>query len=248
MAHRAERLDVRDGDGLPSPGVVDEQFRVDAEDPVQKVLRRVRDVPHGVDAVVREPPHGPAADAPEVGEGEVVPEEPPVPRLVQGADEVRGRLGHDVQRDLAQVQVRPDAAGGPDAGRVVDVLHDAQPQFFRVHVVHVQIVGDVEERLVHRVHMDVLFGDVLEVHPIDARRVLEVQVHAGDRGDVVDVFRDLEDPAPVLDAQRLHGRGDGETDGLVRPLRVGDGEERGHGVQPPFHALDRRVKRLEVDA
>ena len=143
MAHRAERLDVRDGDGLPSPGVVNEQFRVDAEDPVQKVLRRVGNVPHRIDAVVREPPHGPAADAPEVGEGEVVPEEPPVPHLVQRADEVRGVLRHDVQRDLAQVQVRPDAAGGADAGRVVDVLHDAQPQLLRVHVVHREVMGDI---------------------------------------------------------------------------------------------------------
>ena len=56
----------------------------------------------------------------------------------------------------------------------------------------------------------------------------------------------LEQTRPAGYPVRFEGRGDGETDGLVRPALVGDDEIGGKRVAPPRDAFDRSVERLQV--
>ena len=125
-------------------------------------------------------------------------------------------LGHDVHGDLAQVQVRTDAAGRRDPrGRV-----DLADQFFCQHegrgVISIEIGCQIDEDFVHRVYVDILRRDVLQIDVVDPGTVFHVQGHAGHRGDIGDLLlallfacsidlahtlHDLEQPGSATDPQ-----------------------------------------------
>ena len=105
-----------------------------------------------------------------------------------------------------------------------------------------QVVGDLQERLVHRVDMDVFPGHVPEVDRVNAGRVLQIKVHARHRHNVVHARRNFKDPAAVADAQRFHGRGNGKADGFVRPVRVGNDQIHPERVKPPFDTFHGGIK------
>ena len=186
-------LHVRDGAGLPAPGVVDEQLGIDAEQFVQELLVVVvrgltdgapGDVPHGVQAVGLQLGGVAPAHPPEVGEGAVAPQQPPVAPLVQlrDADAVLVRrhvLGPDVHGHLGQVQVRTHARRSGDAGGLENVQDDRSGQLPGRHVVGVQVVGHVHEYLVDAVGEDVLRRDVFQVDAVDFGAPVDVVGHPG---------------------------------------------------------------------
>ena len=178
----------------------------------------------------------------------MVPERGLVALLVELAEEVWAVLGRDVERDLGEVEVGPDAAACGDARAGEDVGTDALAQLARRAPVEREVVGDVHEHLVDGVHVDVLRCEVGEVDAVDIRRTLDVERHARRGHDVVDVGWDLEDAAAVAHTERLHGGRDGKADGLVAALGIGHHEPRGHGVEAALDALHAGVEALEVDA
>ena len=101
---------------LDTPGVIDQNFRVHPELPVQHIFAvkaGAGQLTHGVDAVLFQPPHRAGAHLPEVGQGLVVPQQIPERFLVQlrDADAVlvgSGVLGSDVHCQLGQVEVGTD--------------------------------------------------------------------------------------------------------------------------------------------
>ena len=48
------------------------------------------------------------------------------------------------------------------------------------------VIGGVDEHLIHRINVDVLGGDVAQIDGVDARAVLHVSGHAGRGDDVID--------------------------------------------------------------
>ena len=126
-------LDVRHGAALKAPGVVDEQLGVHPEQPEQLFLPRAREgnarhIPHGGHAVLLQPPRDAPAYPPEVGEGAMVPVFLPVAALVQPGHPHavfvrRAVLCLDVHGHLGQIQVRPDARRGGDAGGLQHLPH-----------------------------------------------------------------------------------------------------------------------------
>ena len=144
----AVSLDVLHAHGLYAEGMVDQNLRVDAECFVERIVidhGSPGDVVHREQAHGREPAGAAAGDHPEVRDRPVVPEELAVAVLVQDPDKVRGMFGGDVQRDLGQIQIRPDPAGGADPCAVQDGVHDLDSQLLRRHLIHVQIVGHVDK-------------------------------------------------------------------------------------------------------
>ena len=54
--------------------------------------------------------------------------------------------------------------------------------------------------------MDIFRSNVFEKHRIDLRSAVNVELHPRLGHDMLDIAWDILDPAPVLDAQCLHGR------------------------------------------
>ena len=54
--------------------------------------------------------------------------------------------------------------------------------------------------------MDIFRSNVFQKHRIDLRSAVNVELHSWLRYDVLDIAWYILDPAPVLYAQRLHGR------------------------------------------
>ncbi len=154
--------DLRDGAGLPAPGVVDEQLGVDPEELVEQILVVVvggfsngaaGDIPHGVQPLGLQLSGVAPAHPPEVGERRVLPQEAAVAHLVQLRDPhpVLVRLyvlRHDVHGHLGEIQVGPDPRRGGDTGGVQHLPDHGHGQLMSRHAVGVQIVGQVHEHLV----------------------------------------------------------------------------------------------------
>ena len=72
--------------------------------------------------------------------------------------------------------------------------------------VHLQIRRHIQEGLVNGVDMDIFRSNVFEKHRIDLRSAVDVELHPRLGYDMLDIAWDILDPAPILDAQCLHGR------------------------------------------
>ena len=172
--------------------MVDEQFRVDAEQTVQQILvvvvggppeRTAGDVAHGHEPVGFELLRVSAPDSPEVGKRPMSPEQPAVRRFVELRDAHafgvgRHMLGHDVHGHFGQVQVGADTRGGSDAGLAVDRPHDVARQFVRGFAVGVQVPCNVHEHLVDGIHVNVVRGGVPQVDAVYFPAGVEIMRHS----------------------------------------------------------------------
>ena len=209
-AHGLVGLDVRHGAGLPAPGVVNEQLRVHAKEPVEQILAAAHpvlphgtagDVPHGEQPVGLQLPGIAPAHPPEVRQRTVRPQLAAVAQLRQfrHAHTVlvrRGVLGQNVQGHLAQVQVGADARRGGDAGLGEDLLDDGGGELPGVHAPGLQVGGGVDEHLVDGIDVDVLRRGVAQVDAVNLRAAFHVAGHAGRGAD--EVQRQAGIPAQLL--------------------------------------------------
>ena len=241
-------LDLRDGAGLHPMGVVDEVLGVHAELPVEQLGVEPAHAEEVVHAVLLQARRDARPHVPDVGDGAVRPDLLLEGGLVEDADAVGGVLGQDVEGHLCQEEVGAHAGRGADALLVVHGIHEHLGQARRVHAVEREVGRHVDEALVDGVDVDVLGGNVAQVDGVDVGRDLHVAAHARRRGDVLDALGYLEHPAAVADAQGLHGRGDGQADGLLGARGVGHHEVGGEGVKAALGALHGGVERLEIDA
>ena len=216
MGAGAVGLDVCHGHGLHTPCVVNENLRVNAKLSVKGLGRVSGNLAHGVYAHSRKSLGDAWPHAPEVRDGAVVPQRSPIGLLIQLAKEVPAVLGSDVERNLCQVEVGAQPAGGGDAGGLDHVLANALTKLARRAAVEVEIARDVHEGLVYRVDVNVFRGNPAQVDRIDVARALHVERHSRRHHHIVDGLGDLKDAAAVAHAQRLHGRRDRKADGLLR--------------------------------
>ena len=63
-----------------------------------------------------------------------------------------------------------------------------------------------QEGFVNGIYMDIFGCNELEEHSVYLRSAVNVELHPRLGHDMLDIAWDILDPAPVLDAQCLHGR------------------------------------------
>ena len=79
--------------------------------------------------------------------------------------------------------------------------------------------------------MDILWGDVLQEHAVDLGSTVDIELHPWLRYDMLDIARDVLDPASVLNTQCLHGWRDCQTDRIFRPCGICYHKICGQGIQ-----------------
>ena len=104
--------------------MVDEVLRVHAELLVEEALVDLGDPGEVLHVVLEEPPRDAGADAPDVGDGAVVPDLAPELPLVEVPDVIVHVLGRHVERDLREEEVRSDPRRGADPAFFPDVVHE----------------------------------------------------------------------------------------------------------------------------
>ena len=92
--------------------------------------------------------------------------------------------------------------------------------------------------------MDIFRCNVLQENRINLRSAVNVELHPRLGYDMLDISGDILDPAPVLDAQRLHGRRNGQADRIFRPGRICHNQIGGHGIQATGNAFYCGIKAL----
>ena len=241
---RAVSLDIRDSDWFPAPGVVDQKLRVYSEQVIQEVFISGGDIAHGADTKGVQPSGSAGADAPEICQGLVRPESFPVAFLGEFSDKVIGMFGGNIQSHLRQIQIRAYAAGGADAGLLVDILHDAKAQRSGRETIEGEIIRHIHKDLVDGIDMDIFPGNIFQIDRIDICGNVHIFLHAGRCHNVIHRFWDLKDAAAVFNAQRFHSRGDCQADGLFCPGGIRHHQIGRHGIQASGHALYRGIKRF----
>ena len=236
---RLIRFDVRHRGALPPPRVVDQKFRIHTEHPVQQRLVRLGDLPHSRDPCTGQPVHGPFPHFPEIGQRFMVPQRHPIGLLAQYPDVVLHMLRRDVQRHLCQIEIGPD----PGSRRIFqDVLHHPDAQLFRGHLIHLQIIRHIHKNFVDTVNVDILLRDIFQINTVDLSRIVDIELHPRRSHDISDPLRDLKHPASPGDPHGFHRRGYGETDGLLRPLRIRHNQIGSHRIQMSLPALHRSIE------
>ena len=182
--------------------MVDKQLRVDAEELVEQVLivvvrglsdRATGNVPHGIEALGLQLPGVPLPHPPEIGQGPVIPEQPPVSHLIELGDPdavlIRFNvLGHDIHGDFAKIQVGADAGGGGNTHGMQHIQNDGPGQFPGRHAVGVQIVGDVHHHLIDRIDDHIFLGHVFQVDLMNPGAVLDIESHSGRRHNIIEAL------------------------------------------------------------
>ena len=159
-----------DGGRLPTPGVIDQQFGIDAEDFVEGcflvfVKRSSRYITHRVKSELFQLPAVAVAHTPEISKRTVTPQQFPVFHFVQLRNPHavlvrRNVLCHDVHCHLRKIQVRPDTGGRRNAGGVKHLPDHRHSKLVRRQPIGVKIMRRVNKNLVNRIDVNVLRRDV----------------------------------------------------------------------------------------
>jgi len=173
--------------------MVDEQFRILAEELVKQVLVPLGtegNIAHGEHSILFKFLGNASTYAPEVREGLMRPKLTPELHLIQlrNADAVLvggDVLRHNVHCHFAEEKIRTDPGGCCDAGCLKYVEDDLHGEVMCRELVGIQVVRHVHEHLVDGVDYDVLRRNVLEIDLIDAGAVLHVVRHPRRRDDEV---------------------------------------------------------------
>ena len=181
-------LNIGDCAWLPTPSMVDERFRIHAEEPVEQILvvifagpsqRTPCNVSHGHDSLPLQFAGYATAHPPEIGERPVGPQQFAIPAFIEFGNAhavlIRGDvLSNDIHRHFRQIQVRADACRGRDARLLENVGHDATCQFMGRAPEILEIFRDIDEHLVHRIHVDILFRGVVQIDAVDFRTGVQI--------------------------------------------------------------------------
>ena len=184
-------LDILHPARLPAPCVVDEEFSVDAEHPIEQffiiVFVRLADgascnIPHGVDADGFQLLCITAPNAPEICQRAVRPKLLTVAHFVKlrNADTIFVRLHmlrHNVHSDLAEIEIAADARRGRDARGAQHIEDHGLRQLAGGHMIRLEVAGHIHHHLVDGVDVDVLRGDVFQVYVVDLGADLDVFCH-----------------------------------------------------------------------
>lgn len=147
---------------FPAPGMVDDEFCINAKDLIEQGFKdRIKGCPGNISQ--REQLHrlqsgcDTAADPPEIRQRSVRPKNLSETHLVQFsyADAVLvgfGFLGNDIHGHLGKEQIRADTGRSRDAGVVEHIAYHRHGHLMGGHAVGAQVVGHVNEHLVNGIH------------------------------------------------------------------------------------------------
>ena len=186
-------LDCLNGRRLPAPRMVDEQFRVLAEQLIKQVLIPLRakgNIAHCEHPILLKFLRNTSTHAPEIRERLVRPKLTPELHFIQFGYSDAVLVGWDVLRynvhcHFAEKEVRPDPSGCRDAGCLKHVEDNLHGEIMCRELVGIQVVRHVHEHLVDGVDHDVLRGNIFEINLIDAGAILHVVRHPRRRDDEV---------------------------------------------------------------
>jgi len=185
-------FDLGHAAGLITPCVVDENFRVHAENLIQTIFpvdRKPCQVPHGVDTVSFQPLDRAGTGHPKIRQRSVVPQQIPIGLLVQlcNADAIfvcRNVLCHNVHGQLCKVEVGADACRCGDSGVGQHLPHHGHGKLVGAHVVIGQIARHINENLVDGIRVNIRRGHIFEVGLVDLGGHVQIPLHPGRRNDV----------------------------------------------------------------
>ena len=186
MALRGVGPDILHGAGLVSPGMVYEQFCIDAEEPVEQFLvdqGTPGHVPHGVHAVLGKPLGIAMAYAPEVRQGLMRPQGPPVAHLVKLCHPCAVFVGlcvlcHNIHGHLGQVEVGAYAGCGREPRFPGYFCEDVAGQLPGRLFLRGKVGCCFQKDFVNGVDADILGCKVLQVDGIDHSAEFYVSGHA----------------------------------------------------------------------
>ena len=88
---------------------------------------------------------------------------------------------------------------------------------------------------------------VLKENTVDLRCAINVELHPGRCNDILDITRDITNPAAVLDAQGFHTRRDSQADRVLRSVWVSNYQIGFHGIQATGDAFDGGIIAFLID-
>ena len=146
-------------------------------------------IAHGLHAVTLQFGSYAAANAPEIGQGAVLPQLLAVTHLVKLSYTHAvfiglSVLGYYIHGHFGQIQVGADARGGCDAGYGEYVAYHEHGHLAGRTFAHLEIVCKVNEHLVNGIDVYVIGRNVLEVDGVYLAAHLHVTGHLGRRGNV----------------------------------------------------------------
>ena len=189
---RTIALDVLHADRFMSPGMVDEKFGLNAEEPVEQVFvkrfpriaeRTACDVAHGIETVSFKLLGRSSADAPKISERRMCPKAAAVLQCVEFCDAYAVRIGRNMLRynihgNFGKIEICADARRCGNTGLTEYVSDEAHGERMCRDALCVQITRYVDEYFVDGVDMDIGRGDAPEINLIDAHTVIHIECHA----------------------------------------------------------------------
>ena len=79
---------------------------------------------------------------------------------------------------------------------------------------------------------------MLQKYAMDLCSAINVELHPGRGNDILDITRDITNPAAVLDTQGFHARRDSQADRVLRSVWVSNYQIGFHRIQAPGYAFD----------
>ena len=165
--------------------MVDEQFRVDSEKPVENIFvhdGHPRNVSHCEHSATPEPFHRPPSDSPEVCQRSVFPVFPAVGHLVQLRNPDTVLVGGtvlrlDVHRNFGKVKVGANSRSSGNACGGQYVTDHPQGQVVGRASVGLEVIRHVNEDLVNRIDLNVLLCHIFQIDGIYLRADFHIFLH-----------------------------------------------------------------------
>ena len=162
-ASRFIGLDRRHGTRFPSPGVIDQKFRIHTKKTIQQIfiviiIRSAHgtsgNISHGINAHFLQLSGIAPSHAPEIRQRTVVPEHLPITPLIQfrnpHAINIRlCMLSPNIHGHLTQIKIRTDSRGSRDSCCHQNIKNDFHGQFSGRHLIKRQILRGIDHHLIY---------------------------------------------------------------------------------------------------
>ena len=129
-----------------------------------------------------------------------------------------------------------------------NLIHQHLRQSLCVIVIGSEVVRGIDKSLIDGIHMDVIRREILEINSVDIRRIVDVQLHSGKSGFVLNMLWYLVQTAAVLHALRFHPGTNGKTEGTIASGYIRHDQICLKWIQTTLGTFDRCIEGLHVDA
>ena len=275
MIGRSVILDIGHCYRLDPPGVVYQNFRVDPERFIKKLLIKKTaqgDVGHGFQACPFQFPRFACSDLPEIRQRLMTPEQISVTVFVQlrNSDTVlicRSFFRDNIHGNLGQIEIGADSngCGDPCASEHIPDHGDShemgrlQPAAKRLAFISIQIPAAVNEAFIDAVNVNILRRNVFQIYFMDFCGDTLIFRHARNRDNIVNAgvvpgliqangLPGLKQAGPGRNPDCFQGRGDRQADGLIGTVWIRNKEIGPQRIQTPRNAFNGCIIAFEINA